>query len=356
MRYRITLLVLVVGSLTVSLRSQATVAKLDAATIYERAVKSVVLVMCSKSDGSVSQGSGVVLRKDGVIATNFHVCGDAVGGRVKLNNGDIYDDVSILDSDERKDVCILKIKAMNIPALTMSDSDQLKIGSNVYAIGAPLGLEGSITSGIISSIRPVNEMFSWADGFRIFQISVSVTHGSSGCPLVNEFGEVVGLVFAGRQEGQNLNAAIPINYVSPLVNSSKEARALKQLGNVETRNTSYSSQPPKKDSIEDLAGVYVGQWASDRYNVSGNLAMTLNFANGVPRITAVFTGSEYLNQDELEGTFTPMGAGVWKMDYVGKKSKIKGTGLFKNGRFVGDYKFKKFIWTDVGRWLLDRSR
>ncbi|MGB7208791.1 MAG: S1C family serine protease [Pyrinomonadaceae bacterium] len=303
----------------------------------------------------MAQGSGVILRSDGIIATNFHVCGNATGARVKLQNGDIYDDVSVLDSDERKDVTILKIKAVRLPALPMGDSDQLKIGANVFAIGAPLGLAGSITSGIISSIRPVNEMFSWTDGFRVIQFSASVTHGSSGSPLLNEVGEVIGLVFAGRQEGQNLNAAIPINYVSPLVNTTKEGVALKQLPKIELRYSSIPASQALKGTIEDIAGVYVGQWASDRYDVAGNLVMTLSVTNGVAKITAVFTGSEYFNQDELTGTFTSMGAGVWKMDYIGKKTKIKGTGLFKNGRFVGDYKFKKFIWTDVGKWVLDES-
>jgi S1-C subfamily serine protease len=330
--------------------------KLDASTIFERAVKSVVVVICAKPNKKVSQGSGVILRSDGVIATNFHVCGSATSARVKLRNGDVYDDVSILDTDERKDIAILKIKATGLPTLITADSDQLKVGATVYAIGAPLGLEGSITSGIVSSIRPVSEMFSWTDGFRIIQMSASVTHGSSGCPLLNEAGEVVGLVFAGRQEGQNLNAAIPINYVSPLVKTTKEGVALKQPARTESENSGHVSATVVKGTIEDIAGVYVGQWASDRYDVSGTLVMTVTVTNGVAKLIAAFTGSEYLSQDELIGTFTLIGGGIWKLDYVGKKSKIKGTGLFKDGRFVGDYKFKKFIWTDVGRWVLDVTR
>lgn len=355
MKRRLLLIILCIAPL--SAWSQVSESKLDASTIYENAVKSVALVTCGKNE-KISQGSGVILRSDGIIATNFHVCGDASSARIKLRNGDIYDDVTILDSDERKDIAILKIKAVGLPALTMADSDNVKIGSTVFAIGAPLGLEGSITSGIVSSIRPVGEMFSWADGFRVIQISASVSHGSSGCPLLNESGEVIGLVFAGRQDAQNLNAAIPINYVAPLIDSKRTGRVLDHLvlRQESTASTSGSESPKLTGTVNDLAGVYIGEWASDRYPVAGNIALTVTVKDNVASVSAVFTGSEYFNKDEFTTTFTLVGAGVWKMDYKGKKTKIKGTGLFKGGQFVGDYKFRKFIWTDVGRWTLRYTR
>lgn len=254
-----------ISSLGTNLVAQSPSTKLDASAIYDMAVKSVVLVVCGNVDGSLTQGSGVILRSDGLIATNFHVCGKSTHGRVKLRNGDIYDDVSIVESDELKDISLLKIKAMGLPALKLGNSDSLRIGQNIYAIGAPLGLEGSITQGIISSVRPVNEMFAWADGFRIIQISTPVTHGSSGCPLVNDFGEVVGLVFAGRSEGQNLNAAIPINYVSPLIASAKDGIQLAGINSFKPsapkQSAAVARKPdPKADEVEygslaDLRGV-----------------------------------------------------------------------------------------------------
>jgi S1-C subfamily serine protease len=328
---------------------------LDASEIYERARKSVVVVKCARQDNRVVLGSGVVLRSDGVIATNFHVCGEATAAQIKLPNGDIYDDVSISDSDEQKDIAILKIKANGLPALPMGDSDKLKIGASVFAVGAPLGLEGSITSGIISSIRPVDEMFSWAEGFRIIQISAPISHGSSGGPLLDGYGNVIGLVFAQKQEGENLNAAIPINYILPLVNTTKEAVALKRLPSEKLGRVVTNPAAARARTLDNIAGVYVGQWVSDRHDIGGNLAMTVTVANGVAKITLVFTGSEYFDQDELTANVTPMGTGVWKMDYVGKRSKMKGTGLLMNGRFVGDYKVKKFIRTDVGNWEVDIS-
>lgn len=325
-------------------------AKIEASELYEKSLPAVVLAICGKSDGTTAQGTGVILRNDGVIVTNFHVCGDATTAKIKLRNGDIYDDVSLVATDERKDIAILRIKAINLPTLFVGDSDALRIGSTICAIGAPLGLEGSISSGIISSIRPASEMFSWAEGFRIIQFTAPVTHGSSGSPLLDEKGQVIGLVFAGRNEGQNLNAAIPINYITPLINSRSEGKALGKLSNQETPTRSKTT-----GTVEDITGVYTGGWVSNDYNVSGALVMTVSFTNGVANVRAVLTGSEFLNQIELEVTLTPMGAGIWKMDYKGKKTNIKGTGLFKGGRFVGDYKFKKLIWADRGQWILDKT-
>src|SRR6185369_8112480 len=168
---------------SLSLLAQAT-QKLDPSDIYERSIQSVVLAVCSTADGVTRQGTGVVLRSDGVVVTDFHVCGDAATGRIKMRNGDVYDQISIVETDEKKDIVVMKIKATGLPALPVGDSDAVKIGSTVYAIGAPLGLEGSITNGIVSSVRQANEMFTWADNFKIIQFTAPVAHGSSGSPLL----------------------------------------------------------------------------------------------------------------------------------------------------------------------------
>lgn len=324
--------------------------KLEASSIYEKAAPSVVFITCIDAKGQVSSGSGVILRADGIIATNFHVISDAVAAKVQLGNSDIYDDVSVLDTDERKDIAILKIKAVNLPVLSVADSDSIKIGATVYAIGSPRGLTGSLSSGIVSSLRPASELSSELTGFRIIQFTAPISPGSSGGALLDETGKLLGLVFAYRPGGQNLNAAIPVNYVAPLAANAKgDGRGLKKMSNIEeitvaTRNT----------VSDDIAGVYTGIWSSNEYNVSGTIVMTITKVDGQYQAKAVFTGSEYFNEDTLIATFTELGGGVWKMEYKGKKSKITGTGLFRGGRFVGDYKFKKFIWVDRGKWVLEK--
>src|SRR5215213_1444107 len=180
--------------------TQATT-KLEASSIYEKAAPSVVFITCVDAKGQVSSGSGVILRADGIIATNFHVISDAVAAKVQLSNSDIYDDVSVLDTDERKDIAILKIKAVNLPVLSVANSDNVKIGATVYAIGSPRGLTGSLSSGIISSLRPASELSSELTGFRIIQFTAPISSGSSGGALLDDTGKLLGLVFAYRPGG-----------------------------------------------------------------------------------------------------------------------------------------------------------
>jgi hypothetical protein len=82
--------------------------------------------------------------------------------------------------------------------------------------------------------------------------------------------------------------------------------------------------------------------------------MTIKFPDNTPEVSVVFTGSEYLNRDGLVVSFAPAGEGVWTMEYKGRKSKIRGTGIFADGAFVGDYRFSKLFWTDRGKWKLVR--
>jgi trypsin-like peptidase/surface-adhesin protein E len=108
------------------------------------------------------------------------------------------------------------------------------------------------------------------------------------------------------------------------------------------------------DNANDLLGTYTGTWASNSYSVSGALVLTMAQEGGQMTARVVLTGSEYFNEDTLLFKLTPMGSGVWKMDYKGKKSKMTGTGLFRGGRFVGDYRFSKLLWVDRGRWNLQK--
>jgi S1-C subfamily serine protease len=323
--------------------------KLEASTIYEKSVSSVVNITCVDSKGNVSVGSGVILRSDGIIATNHHVIFDAVAAKVSLPNGDIYDDVAILDTDERKDIAIIKIKAVSLPVLESANSDLVKIGSTVYTIGSPKGLTGSLSAGLISGLRSASELSPDLVGFRIIQFTAPTSHGSSGGALLDENGKLIGLVFASKVGGQNLNVAIPVNYVIPLSSNAKgDGKSLKKISTLPMQEVS------KPSNANELEGTYTGVWSSDRYPVSGTIVLTITKISEQYKVKAVFTGSEYFNEDELITTFTKIGDDIWKMNYKGKKTKITGTGLFKAGKFVGDYKFRKFIWVDLGKWVLEK--
>lgn len=109
---------------------------------------------------------------------------------------------------------MLKIKAANLPSLRLGDSSRLVIGESVVAITNPQGLEHSVADGRVSSIRDTGL------GYKLFQITVPVSQGSSGGPVFNSRGEVVGVASLQMIDGQNLNFAIPSNYLAPLVKGS----------------------------------------------------------------------------------------------------------------------------------------
>lgn len=185
-------------------------------------------------------------------------------------------------------------------------------------------------------------------GFRVIQFTAPISPGSSGGPLFDDSGRLLGLVFASRVDGQNINLAIPANYVAPLVENAKnEGRALKRMPNLE-------SSKSKSGTINDIAGTYTGEWRSDKYSDAyGSVVLTISVVNGQVQAQVVLTGSDLFKQDTLINRLTPRG-GVWQMDYKSKNGKIDGTGLFRGGTFVGDYHFHKFLWFDNGKWRLER--
>src|SRR4029077_1447787 len=155
--------------------------------------------------------SGVIVDATGVFVTNFHVIrGDATAS-VKLANGDVYDDVSVVDVDERKDLVLLKIKAFGLVPAALGNSDQEQAGDRVILIGSPRGLEQSVSDGLISAVRDSGE------GYRLFQTSAAASPGSSGGGMFNEFGELIGIVSSKITNGENLNFGIPVNYMRGLL-------------------------------------------------------------------------------------------------------------------------------------------
>ncbi len=160
-------------------------------------------------------GSGFVVFSSGLVVTNFHVIEGAAALQVKMKDGEIYDRVEILDYDRRRDLAVLKIRPFKtLPTVTLGESSMVEVGEEVVAIGNPQGLEHTVSAGMVSAFRQ-------AEGFRLIQMSVPISPGSSGGPLFDLRGRVVGITSAGvvAEGAQNLNFAIPAEYVWPLVTS-----------------------------------------------------------------------------------------------------------------------------------------
>jgi hypothetical protein len=151
-------------------------------------------------------GSGFIIKPDGIIVTNHHVVANAKEMAVKLSSGEIYRNVYLLSSDPTNDLAFLKIEAVDLPTIPLGNSNNVQLGDAVLLVGAPRGLEQTVSDGLISGIR-------LDDGVRVLQTSAAASPGSSGGPLLNRSGEAVGVMSFKLVNGENLNFTIPINYV-----------------------------------------------------------------------------------------------------------------------------------------------
>jgi S1-C subfamily serine protease len=158
-------------------------------------------------------GTGFLIAKNGTLVTNFHVIKDAEEISVTLESGEIYKAAYLIRTDEEKDVAILRIEAADVPFVDLGNSDGSRVGEEVMTIGTPEGLEQTVSTGIVSGRRLLPE------GYALLQTTAPVSHGSSGGPLLNRDGKTIGIITAFLTEGQNLNFAIPINYVRGIVDS-----------------------------------------------------------------------------------------------------------------------------------------
>lgn len=202
------------------------------AGIAARVLPSVVSIMINTQMGGAS-GSGFVIRSDGYILTNNHVVAGAANQQgditVTLNDGKTFS-AKILGRDAAYDLAVLKISATGLSALQFGDSDAIQVGDNVIAIGSPLGLSGTVTSGIISAKnRAVTSGTGTSESSFInaLQTDAAINPGNSGGPLLNLSGEVVGVNTAVSQRGQLIGFSLPMNSVARIIeNAVKNGRII----------------------------------------------------------------------------------------------------------------------------------
>ena len=158
-------------------------------------------------------GTGFVIDGSGDIATNLHVIAGADKVQVHLLSGVTLDVVHIKAYDVERDLAILQVHpARALPSLNLANSDVVEAGDPVIAIGNPLGvLDYTVSDGLVSSVRPVS------DTLTVLQVSAPISQGSSGGPLFDPTGQVIGVVRAYISQGQNLNFGIPSNYLRAMM-------------------------------------------------------------------------------------------------------------------------------------------
>lgn len=199
----------------------------DWTEVIRKAMPAVVsITACDASGSSCKGGTGFIVQSNGVIVTNYHVIKGTSMARVTTKAGEKFDVKGVIDfdSDAGQDFAILRIAAADLPTLPLGNSNDLELGEAVLAIGDPLGLEGSVSSGILSSkAREVPKEFFEHQGLNEkkegtwIQTTAPISHGNSGGPLLNRRGQVIGMMTwswsAVDPSAQNLNFASPVNYV-----------------------------------------------------------------------------------------------------------------------------------------------
>jgi|APCry1669188970_1035186.scaffolds.fasta_scaffold02065_4 serine protease Do len=173
---------------------------------------------------SVSGGSGVIISPQGEILTNYHVIASMGGGsdnslEVKTNDGKAYK-ATVLGKDKELDIALIKIDGAHLPFAKLGDSDSLRIGEWVVAIGNPFGLEHTVTQGIISAKG--RKLDTGVSSF--LQTDAAINRGNSGGPLLNLRGEVIGINTAINPAGQNIGFAVPISQVNRILKDLRSGK------------------------------------------------------------------------------------------------------------------------------------
>ena len=229
--------------------------------IAEKTLAATVYLEMQDSKGlPLGFGSGFFVR-DNLIATNYHVIEGAARGTAKLvGKFTTYTIEGVTATDKTNDLTLLKVTAPGIKPLPLGNSTDVKIGETVYVAGNPKGLEGTFSNGIISSLRDKNTK-------ERLQMTAPISPGSSGGPVLNSKGEVIGVSFMTLVGGQNLNFAIPSRYLTELLTKSKSkpAKPLAQ-GNRSISAKTYFMWGNTKSDLGDYKGAITDYTQAIRLN------------------------------------------------------------------------------------------
>ena len=250
----------------------------SAPDVFRKASPSLVTISTS-----VSFGSGVMIDATGIIVTNLHVIRGADSAVVKLATGQLHEAPMVVGVDPQKDLALLKIDGAMFPAVELGNSQDAAVGERVYAIGAPKGLELTMTDGIVSGRRdsPV--------GYQLIQTSAALSSGSSGGGLFDQSGRLIAVTTSKIDDGESLNFAIPVDYVRDMLADARRWTLAELNAHLLSMNapsgTSASPLTTHVGGVPQLAAFYT--------NTTGDIAVLRQSDGGQVRVTFRSGGTTY---------------------------------------------------------------
>lgn len=264
---------------------------IDDTEAIAQASKSVVMLTCYDKDGEpYATGSGFAAFDDGVIITNYHVIKDEVF-RVKaqVEGGISFECPTVLAFDAEKDIAILKAdRDTGLTLLSVGTANNLQKGEKVVAIGSPLGLINSVSTGVFSG-------YIEDKAGSVLQFTAPISHGSSGGALFNDAGEVIGITFASLTEGQSLNLGVPIDDVKALYDYAGSQKAM----SIEAFYDTFDHTPPIPTYTVEYALKHNKELNGQSINVEGYISAVNAYDYGdmeVRSIWLVMNPSDVLNE------------------------------------------------------------
>ncbi len=290
----------------------------DIPSIARAANGSIVSIVMSDKEGKpLGQGSGFVVSTDGSIITNYHLIAEGVSAIAKFPDGAFYLIAGVVASDKDRDVAIVKAQGHNFRPLKLGNSDRVHVGEEVVAIGNPLSLqqaaapqylddngnptaapvqfESTVSNGTVSGVRSIKE-----EGGKYLQITAPISPASSGGPLFNMAGEVIGITTLHLKGGENLNFAIPINDAKRLLLSKSSTLR-------EWPNEHESAKTDKLDHEGHATQAPTGNWFDQNgFGVGKTPAgASAESAEGTWPIGLGSVARSFYGQDYDAGAFTP---------------------------------------------------
>lgn len=251
----------------------------------------LMLVALDRKGAAISQGSGFILTPDGLAGTNYHVIQGASSVVASFPDGRTFDLGMIEGADLDKDLVVFQLyskgtqaKPTDLPHVTLGSSKDAAVGEKVIAIGNPQGLENTVSDGILSAIRDV-------DSVRYLQITAPISPGSSGGPVLDSTGQMIGVATFQFNKGQNLNFAVAAEHIKPLLDQhfqlslaefqSTVGRAQRGQRNTATSEAAETPSPSSQSVTRPLTGQFGGVVHNLSANVSAEFGIVIEDTSGV---------------------------------------------------------------------------